>query len=85
MVHVGSHTSDPTRMLAATARLTNTTARTSAMIACTANPTLSWRGRKSQITPAANRDAERKVLRNGDDQAVHDGQTCHTLIGETFE
>jgi len=55
------------------------------MIACTANPTLSWRGRKSQITPTANRDAERKVLRNGDDQAVHDGQTCHTLIGETFE
>ena len=55
------------------------------MIACTGNPTLVWRGRKSQITPSANRDAEHKVLRNGDDQAVHDDQMCHTLIGETFE
>ena len=55
------------------------------MIACTANPTLSLLGRKSQITPTANLDAERKVLRNGDDQAVHDDQPFHTFMGETFE
>ena len=32
-----------------------------------------------------DRDDERKVLRNGDDQVVHDEQLFHALVGETFE
>ena len=55
------------------------------MIACTGNPTLSWRGPDETDHPCRDRGAERKVLRSGDDQAGHDGQTCHTFIGETFE